>query len=110
DAEQQAQKKKKLAQRESELDAREKALAEKQNAVGENSQPESRPTRTERATRTDERRPTASYDTFYTQLDRYGDWREISDYGYVWQPRQAQSRTRAPYPNGPWGYTDLGWR
>jgi Family of unknown function (DUF6600) len=109
DAEHQAQEKEKLAQRESELDAREKALAEKQNAVGENSQPESRPTRTERATRTDERRPTASYDTFYTQLDRYGDWRETSDYGYVWQPRQAQSRTWRPYTNGHWVYTDVGW-
>jgi uncharacterized protein DUF6600 len=109
DAEHQAQEKEKLAQRESELDAREKALAEKQNAVGENSQPESRPTRTERASRTDERRPTASYDTFYTQLDRYGDWRETSDYGYVWQPRQAQSRTWRPYTNGHWVYTDVGW-
>jgi hypothetical protein len=109
DAEHQAQEKEKLAQRESELDAREKALAEKQNAVGESSQPESRPTRTEQTTRTDERRPTASYDTFYTQLDRYGDWRETSDYGYVWQPRQAQSRTWRPYTDGHWVYTDVGW-
>ncbi len=109
DAEHQAQEKEKLAQRESELNAREKALAEKQNAVAENSQRESRPTRTEQATRTGERRPTASYDTFYTQLDRYGDWRETSDYGYVWQPRQAQSRTWRPYTDGHWVYTDAGW-
>jgi hypothetical protein len=109
DAEHQAQEKEELAQRESELNAREKALAEKQNAVAESSQPESRPTRTERATRTDEHRPTASYDTFYTQLDRYGDWRETSDYGYVWQPRQAQSRTWRPYTDGHWVYTDVGW-
>jgi hypothetical protein len=109
DAEHQAQEKEKLAQREDELNAREKALAEKQNAVAKSSQPESRPTHTERATRTDERRPTASYDTFYTQLDRYGDWRETSDYGYVWQPRQAQSRTWRPYTDGHWVYTDAGW-
>src|SRR5438067_219765 len=109
DAEHQAQEKEKLAQREDELNAREKALAEKQDAVAKSSQRESRPLPTERATRTDEHRPTASYDTFYTQLDRYGDWRETSDYGYVWQPRQAQSRTLRPYTDGHWVYTDVGW-
>src|SRR6184192_4157880 len=109
DAEHQAQEKEKLAQREDELNAREKALAEKQDAVPKSSQRESRPPPTERATRTDEHRPTASYDTFYTQLDRYGDWRETSDYGYVWQPRQAQSRTWRPYTDGHWVYTDVGW-
>jgi len=109
DAEHQAQEKEKLAQREDELNAREKALAEKQDAVAKSSQRESRPLPTERATRTDEHRPTASYDTFYTQLDRYGDWRETSDYGYVWQPRQAQSRTWRPYTDGHWVYTDVGW-
>src|SRR5438128_1553010 len=109
DAEHQAQEKEKLAQREEEINAREKALAEKQDAVAKSSQRESRPTRTEQTTRTDERRPTVSYDTFYTQLDRYGDWRETSDYGYVWQPRQAQSRTWRPYSDGHWVYTDAGW-
>jgi hypothetical protein len=109
DAEHQAQEKERLAQREDELNAREKALAEKQDAVAKSSQRESQPTLTERTTRTDEHRPTASYDTFYTQLDRYGDWRETSDYGYVWQPRQAQSRTWRPYTDGHWVYTDVGW-
>ncbi len=109
DAEHQAQEKEQLAQREDELNAREKALAEKQDAVAKSSQSESRPPRAEPETRTDERRPTASYDTFYTQLDRYGDWRETSDYGYVWQPRQAQLRTWRPYTNGRWVYTDVGW-
>jgi hypothetical protein len=109
DAEHQAQEKEQLAQREGELNAREKALAEKQNAVAKSSQRESPPTRTERTTRTNEHWPTASYDTFYTQLDRYGDWRETSDYGYVWQPRQAQSRTWRPYTDGHWVYTDVGW-
>src|SRR5437016_5269774 len=42
-------------------------------------------------------------------FDRYGDWRETSDYGYVWQPRQAQSRTWRPYTDGHWVYTDVGW-
>src|SRR5437868_1289144 len=109
DAEHQAQEKEKLAQREDDLNAREKAFAEKQNTVAETSERESRPPRTERPTRTEEQQPTASYDTFYTQLDRYGDWRETSDYGYVWQPRQAQSRTWRPYTDGHWVYSDAGW-
>jgi hypothetical protein len=109
DAEHQAQQKEKLAQRESELNAREKAIAENQDAVAKSNERESGPTPTERTTRTDERQPSASYDTFYTQLDRYGDWRETSDYGYVWQPRQAQSRTWRPYTDGHWVYTDAGW-
>src|SRR5437868_3756031 len=109
DAEHQAQEKQRLGQREDELNAREKALADKQNAVAETSERESRPTRTEPTTRTEESRPSASYDTFYTQLDGYGDWRETSDYGYVWQPRQAQSRTWRPYTDGHWVYTDVGW-
>jgi hypothetical protein len=109
DAEHQTQEKEQLAQREGELNAREKVLAEKQNALAKSSQRESPQTRTERTTRTDEHRPTASYDTFYTQLERYGDWRETSDYGYVWQPRQAESRTWRPYTDGHWVYTDVGW-
>jgi len=109
DAEHQPQEKEQLAQRENELNAREKALAEKENAMAKSNERESRPPPTARTTRTDEQRPTASYDTFYNQLDRYGDWRETSDYGYVWQPRQAQSRTWRPYTDGHWVYTDVGW-
>ena len=52
----------------------------------------------------------ASYDTFYTKLDPYGDWRETADYGYVFQPRAAEgSRKWRPYTNGRWVYTDAGW-
>jgi hypothetical protein len=54
--------------------------------------------------------PTASYNTFYTKLDPYGEWRETSDYGYVWQPREAEhSRSWRPYTDGHWVYTDSGW-
>jgi hypothetical protein len=54
--------------------------------------------------------PTASYSTFYTRLEPQGEWRETSNYGYVWQPRvAAQSRTWRPYTNGHWVYTDAGW-
>jgi hypothetical protein len=63
-----------------------------------------------RTARSDEGRATGSYDTFYEKLDRYGDWRETSDYGYVFQPREAQqSRTWRPYTDGHWAYTDAGW-
>jgi len=51
-----------------------------------------------------------SYSTFYRKLEPYGDWMEIGDYGYVFQPRQAaQSRDWRPYTNGHWVYTDAGW-
>ena len=55
-------------------------------------------------------RPTASYSTFYIKLEPYGAWRETADYGYVWQPREAErSRNWRPYTNGRWVYTDVGW-
>jgi hypothetical protein len=113
DAEHQAQEKEKLAQRETELSEREKALAEKESAAvaTKASEREAPSTRTEQRTaRIDERGPTASYNTFYTKLDRYGAWRETGDYGYVWQPREAESsRNWRPYTNGHWVYTDAGW-
>ena len=56
----------------------------------------------------DERAP-QSYDTFYRKLEPYGAWRESADYGYVWQPRAAQSRNWRPYTDGRWAYTDAGW-
>jgi hypothetical protein len=53
---------------------------------------------------------TATYETFYTKLEPLGAWFETSDYGYVWQPREAQSsRSWRPYTNGRWVYTDAGW-
>lgn len=110
DTEHQAQEKEQLAQREGELNAREKALAEKENAPAETRERESRSSPTEpRAIQPAEERPTASYNMFYTKLDSYGDWRETSDYGYVWQPREAQSRAWRPYTNGHWVYSDVGW-
>jgi hypothetical protein len=46
----------------------------------------------------------------YTKLDPYGAWFETNDYGYVWQPRQAEgSRSWRPYTSGRWVYTDAGW-
>ena len=59
---------------------------------------------------TSETRSSASYGTFYRKLEPYGAWRETSDYGYVWQPREAEeSRNWRPYTDGRWVYTDAGW-
>ncbi len=50
-----------------------------------------------------------SVDLFYNNLSG-GDWIEVGDYGYGWQPdivvRNADWR---PYTDGYWAYTDYGW-
>lgn len=51
---------------------------------------------------------TVSLDFFYQNLDPYGDWREVGDYGYCWQPRNVGAGWR-PYSDGRWLYTDAGW-
>jgi hypothetical protein len=90
-AERQAQSEQQLAQRQAELDAREKALAEKQRAAESAPVVEASETPL-RASRTDASGnvATASYSTFYRKLEPYGVWRETSNYGYVWQPREAE--------------------
>lgn len=110
-AEHQAQAEQQVAQRAAELDAREKALAEKQNAAANTPAPETPRLSVARRTSDASGNPaTASYSTFYTKLEPYGVWRETSNYGYVWQPREAeQSRNWRPYTYGRWVYTDAGW-
>jgi hypothetical protein len=49
-----------------------------------------------------------SVDFFHDSLDSYGDWREVGDYGYCWQPREVDRDWR-PYNDGRWLYTDAGW-
>ncbi len=57
-----------------------------------------------------EKQSTATYGMFYEKLDPYGDWRETSEYGYVWQPREAESsKDWRPYTDGRWVYSDAGW-
>jgi len=107
-AEHQAQEKENLAQRAAELDAREKALSEKQEVAASTPTPRPRVASENRAP--DRSEEDAGYNTFYTKLEPYGDWRETSDYGYVWQPRAAEaSRDWHPYTEGRWVYTDAGW-
>lgn len=104
--ERQAQEKEALAQRQADLDAREKALADKQAETAQTETSRTRSASARRETGDDE----SGYNIFYTKLESYGDWRETSDYGYVWQPREAQSsRNWHPYTEGRWVYTDAGW-
>jgi hypothetical protein len=50
-----------------------------------------------------------SIDFFYNNIDG-GNWIEVGDYGYCWQPDVAASdRSWRPYADGYWAYTDLGW-
>jgi hypothetical protein len=46
-----------------------------------------------------------SYQTFYDELDPYGEWMEYPDYGYVWVPDAG--RDFRPYEtNGHWVWSD----
>jgi hypothetical protein len=106
-AEHQAEQQQQLAQRESELAAREKSLADNEAAANASTAPVHVAKRADTESGDSD---TASYSTFYTRLEPQGVWRETSDYGYVWQPREAQeSRSWRPYTNGHWAYTDGGW-
>src|ERR1043166_2251478 len=50
-----------------------------------------------------------SVDFFYNNLSG-GNWIEVGDYGYGWQPAVAQSDPNwRPYSDGYWAYTDVGW-
>src|SRR5205807_1481331 len=50
-----------------------------------------------------------SVDFFYDNLNE-GNWIEVGDYGYCWQPNVAVSdRSWRPYADGYWAYTDVGW-
>jgi hypothetical protein len=47
--------------------------------------------------------------TGYEDLDEYGDWREVPEYGPVWTPR-AVAADWAPYRAGHWAWVDpWGW-
>lgn len=44
---------------------------------------------------------------FYDSLVPYGDWVQVADYGPCWRP--ATEEDWAPYTDGYWAYTDVGW-
>src|SRR4029450_11627725 len=49
-----------------------------------------------------------SIDFFYDNLGG-GNWYQVADYGYVWQPDAATNPEWRPYTDGYWAYTDVGW-
>jgi hypothetical protein len=50
-----------------------------------------------------------SIDLFYNNLSG-GNWIEVADYGYGWQPDVAMNDPNwRPYADGYWAYTDEGW-
>src|SRR4051812_41995983 len=111
-AEHQADEQQRLAQQQADLAAREQALADRQAAANATATPaeESNATASRTSATADADDQPRSYDTFYRKLEPYGAWRETADYGYVWQPEQAQrSRDWRPYTDGRWAYTDAGW-
>lgn len=62
------------------------------------------------ATQRAEARVDVSVDFFYNNLTSGGNWVEVGDYGYCWQPSVAVSnRDWRPYTDGYWAYTDVGW-
>jgi hypothetical protein len=118
-AERQAAEQQKLAQREADVNARESALVQKeQEATAQSATPQMRTTEIQQRDIAEAERHSEplrdeqpeGYNTFYTKLEQYGAWRETSNYGYVWQPNEAErSRNWRPYTNGRWVYTDAGW-
>ncbi len=50
-----------------------------------------------------------SIDLFYNNLHG-GNWIDVGDYGYCWQPSVAGRDSRwRPYSDGYWAYTGVGW-
>ena len=49
-----------------------------------------------------------SYQTFYDNLSDQGTWVQTDDYGYAFQPTVSDPNW-APYTDGHWVYTDVGW-
>ncbi len=50
----------------------------------------------------------ADISIFYDELEPYGNWFEIEEYGWVWTPHGVTVGWR-PYTNGYWVFTDHGW-
>ncbi len=53
-------------------------------------------------------RADVSVDFFYNNLSG-GNWVEVGDYGYCWQPDVASNSDWRPYSDGYWAYTNVGW-
>ena len=49
-----------------------------------------------------------SFDYFYDALLPYGEWIEVTGYGYCWRPTEVDADW-APFSDGYWAFTDAGW-
>ncbi len=49
-----------------------------------------------------------SFQVFYDQLGSDGNWIQVQDYGYCFQPNVTDPDW-APYREGHWAYSDSGW-
>ncbi|MHA3775092.1 DUF6600 domain-containing protein [Verrucomicrobiota bacterium sgz303538] len=63
----------------------------------------------ETARRADRERQERTIDLFYTALEPHGEWLEVGQYGYVWQPSEASDPRWRPYTDGRWVFSDYGW-
>src|SRR5213595_806652 len=51
-----------------------------------------------------------SLNLFYDNLSSSGNWIEVGNYGYCFQPNVAVNDSNwRPYADGYWAYTDAGW-
>lgn len=48
-------------------------------------------------------------ESFYEPLDRYGDWIQTDDYGYVFRPEASRRNDWRPYTDGRWAHSGHGW-
>jgi len=55
--------------------------------------------------------PVVTYQVFYDSLRPYGDWVEVSGYGWCWRPTVVRTHPGwRPYQHaGRWMYSDNGW-
>ena len=53
-------------------------------------------------------RGSVSFNYFYDNLSRYGEWIRLDDGLVVWRPQESRSNWE-PYTQGAWMWTDCGW-
>lgn len=93
---------------------RQKLLREREQLAGAQKAAEEKASNAERradeaARRADRERQERTIDLFYTALEPHGEWLEVGQYGYVWQPNEASDPRWRPYTDGRWVFSDYGW-
>jgi hypothetical protein len=54
--------------------------------------------------------PNEDYQIFFVELEKYGDWFQTENYGFVWQPDVVKTDPHwRPYTLGRWMHSDQGW-